>query len=166
MLNKTNAASPKKLARFAETHSASLETSWHELKAPGRGVDYDVVRGLSGRGAATTNALGAAAMLADLARVYVDSKRSQYTEAACLLSDEFGSFMLSSQDGGLLRRSKYWKTYVGGGLGGIDEALTRQQFDALRADAKRECGYLDWKGDLVPGSRDPWPVTYEEVPVY
>ena len=160
MLNKTNAANPKKnMMKFQQRHNTSIEAEWTTIKQVGKPVNYDAARP-----SAAGDGVNVALLALDVGRMYLESKRAQYSSADCLLSDEFGSFVLQEQDRGLFRSTIRSKLYVGGGLGGVQERLTRAQFDSLKSQARASCGHLNFLQDLVPGTTDPGPPLYQFTP--
>lgn len=147
MLNETNAVNPANQRKFQRAHAASMDGEWITLKSAGSPF---ALRGM----ASALNSLSALTIAMDLLLMNRDARIAQYEHAACVLTDEFGEFIVQSNADGIARS----KLYVGGGLGGVREPLTEAEFAKLRREAAQECGTVDFWGNIVPGNRTHTPL--------
>src|SRR5262249_8672263 len=82
-------------------------------------------------------------------------KTSEYSFRPVEFNDHLGTFIVEGFNRGLLGvlRGQGWeyrKTYLTG-RPGYTEQITKKAYDAYTAESHRLYGYLDWKGDFVPG---------------
>lgn len=95
--------------------------------------------------------MGAGLLLLDAVMLYRDQKMSQYVWAPLPLLDSGGVFTLWQEDRGIFRSNDYYKKYKSGPLEGQMVPITTYEWDELRQEAEYLWGYVDWKGDFVPG---------------
>ncbi len=147
VINDINAATESNMQRWTEVHSVAegeitvetapkyvvrLGESWI-LKGPWLGRAF---AGLD---------------IIQLYLMYRDYKKSKFIMAPYLLRDEQGVFTLKSETH-LLSSNEYWKHYESGPLAGQDDvSISSDEFDQWKDEAESMWGYVDWKGDFVPG---------------
>ena len=100
----------------------------------------------------------------------LDEKKSQYVITPYVFDDfsgesGAGQFIIERQRT-LIFWNTYYKTYVSGINEGKSYEISRAQFKYWRNVGEDTYGYLDFKGDFVPGSvRRSLPVAPVEKPI-
>lgn len=90
-------------------------------------------------------------------------KDSQYTYTLYTFHDDKGAFTVHRLNGGWFESDTHYKEYVSGPgaemkfdmlgfrLGPI-QVISEDKYDEYKEEGRRRWGYIDWKGDFVPGT--------------
>jgi hypothetical protein len=165
-LNRVRAATEQNAEAWKKTHGVEGGRTFTHKKVGGGASAVTVAESASAtsEGAASaasgkkppggTSMKGTAGVFIGLAlidgyRVARQEVESEYVVAPYLLEDEGGVFTIESDRN--LFDSVYQKRYVSGDREGEVAAVEKEEFHDLQEEAQALWGYVDWKGEWVPG---------------
>ncbi len=150
ILNRARAGLPKNVKRWIKTHSPKLHKP-----------SVAKLRG------GTLKAAGGVLILLDILKMARQIKANKYSQGPAVLAGEGGEFTVDYELGPLsgLWGNKYYENYISGPLSGKRLEISKEKFEEHRKEARALYGYIDWKGDFVPGLIQPKPTVTHLPPV-
>ena len=140
LLNDRPAASGDNMQTWRQRHDVTLRRRVQVYKNPGT----------------ILNSVGGALAVVDAFRLARDMQLSQYDFTPYILSDERGEFTLEwSRDGFFDLSNDFYKNYISEdeeeNEDGNRVQISASEFYELRDEARALFGYIDWRGEFVPG---------------
>jgi len=142
ILNNRRAAAEKNMAPWRERHSVSGDEEWTPIKEPGGGIVFRAFI-----------ALQVLDLILDAINQERNRKMSQYITAPTVFVEEDGvtSFTVRIETNWWGLSTTYKKHYLSGSLRDKDVEITHQEYSQFKEEAEALYGYVNWKGDFVPG---------------
>jgi hypothetical protein len=152
-------SSETKRAGWQKTHNVSIAKRWTNIKRSGQA--FDALRLPSGgqrlrkAGTRLVSVLDVYGTAKDAVAFARDQQLSAYEMAPYVLEDEGGAFVFGTETGELFSNTTYYREFVDGGHAGEREEISRSDFEEYSDEAKALFGYVDWRGEFVPGLLNP-----------
>jgi hypothetical protein len=102
-----------------------------------------------------SNRINSVSGIFDIYNMYLEMKKLQYEYAPYYMQDERGIFTIGYSNAGWFSKTKYFKTYQSGPSKGNKIYIDKTEYSFWKAEGKALWGYLDARGNFVPGLLNP-----------